>query len=58
MAQRKKYTQEQIVSLLRQVEVAMASGKTTSQASKETLITEQTYYRWYRNTRPFTAALH
>jgi transposase-like protein len=46
MAQRKKYTPEQIVSLLRQVEVAVASGKTTAQASKESLITEQTYYRW------------
>jgi hypothetical protein len=46
MVQRKKYTPEQIVSLLRQVEVAVASGKTTAQASKEALITEQTYYRW------------
>jgi transposase len=46
MAQRKKYTPEQIVSLLRQVEVAVASGKTTAQASKEALISEQTYYRW------------
>jgi len=46
MAQRKKYTPEQIASLLRQVEVAVASGKTTAQASKEALISEQTYYRW------------
>jgi transposase-like protein len=46
MAQRKKYTPEQIVSLLWQVEVAVASGKTTAQASKEALISEQTYYRW------------
>jgi hypothetical protein len=46
MAQRKKYTPEQIVSLLRQVEVAVAGGKTTAQASKEALISEQTYYRW------------
>jgi transposase len=46
MAQRKKYTPEQIVSLLRQVEVAVANGKTTAQASKEALISEQTYYRW------------
>jgi hypothetical protein len=46
MAQRKKYTPEQIGSLLRQVEVAVASGKTTAQASKAALITEQTYYRW------------
>ena len=46
MARGKKHTAEQIVSLLRQVEVAVASGKTTAQASKEASITEQTYYRW------------
>jgi putative transposase len=34
------------VGLLRQVEVAVASGKTTAQASKEAFITEQTYYGW------------
>ena len=34
------------MGLLRQVEVAVASGKTTAQASKEASITEQTYYRW------------
>lgn len=46
MARGKKHTPEQIVSLLRQVEVAVASGKTTAQACKEAAITEQTYYRW------------
>ncbi len=46
MARGKKHTAEQIVSLLRQVEVAVASGKTTAQASKEASIAEQTYYRW------------
>jgi len=46
MARGKKNTPEQIVSLLRQVEVAVASGKTTAQASKEAAITEQAYYRW------------
>jgi transposase-like protein len=46
MARGKKNTPEQIVSLLRQVEVAVASGKTTAQACKEGAITEQTYYRW------------
>ena len=34
------------MSLLRQVEVAVANGKSTARASKEALITEQTYYRW------------
>jgi putative transposase len=46
MGQRKKHTPEQIVSLLRQVEVAVACGKTTALASKEALITEQRYCRW------------
>ena len=46
MARRKKHTPEQIVTLLRQVEVAVANGKTTGQACKESSITEQTYYRW------------
>ena len=37
---------EQIVTLLRQIEVAVANGKTTPQACKEAQITAQTYYRW------------
>jgi transposase-like protein len=43
---RKKHTPEQVVNLLRQVEVAVATGKTTAQAAREAEITEQTYYRW------------
>jgi hypothetical protein len=46
MARGKEHTPEQIVSLLGQVEVGVANGKTTAPASKEALITEQTYYRW------------
>ena len=42
----KKYKPEQIVTLLRQVEVELANGKTTPQACKEAEITQQTYYRW------------
>ena len=40
---RKRHTAEQVVNLLRQVEVGIANGKTTGQACKEALITEQTY---------------
>ena len=43
---RKRHTPEQVVNLLRQVEVAVADGKTTAQAAKEAEITEQSYYRW------------
>jgi transposase-like protein len=46
MARGKKHTAEQIVSLLRQIEVAVANGKTTPVACRESGITEQTYYRW------------
>jgi putative transposase len=41
-----RYKPEQIVTLLRQIEVAVANGKTTPQACKEAEITPQTYYRW------------
>jgi putative transposase len=41
-----RYKPEQIVTLLRQIEVAIANGKNTPQACKETGITAQTYYRW------------
>ena len=34
------------MNLLRQVEVAVANGKTSPQACKEAEIVEQTYYRW------------
>ena len=43
---RKKHTPEQIVAILRQIEVAVASSKPIPQACKEAGITEQTYYRW------------
>jgi len=43
---RKRHTAEQVANASRQVEVGIANGKTTDQACKEALITEQTYYRW------------
>ena len=46
MARGKKHTPEQVVDLLRQIEVAVANGKTTAVACKEAEITGQTYYRW------------
>ena len=42
----KRYKPEQIVTLLRQIEVEIANGKMTPQACKEAQITVQTYYRW------------
>jgi hypothetical protein len=42
----RRYKPEQILNLLRQIEVAIANGKPTPQACKEAEITVQTYYRW------------
>ena len=41
-----RYKPEQIVTMLRQIEVSIANGKTTPQACKEAAITVQTFYRW------------
>ena len=43
---KKRYTPEQIVAILRQIEVAVANQKPIPQACREAGITEQTYYRW------------
>ena len=42
----RNYKPEQIVTILRQIEVQMANGKTAPQACKEAEIYTQTYYRW------------
>ena len=41
-----RYKPEQIVTLLRQIELEIANGKTTPQACRDAEITAQTYYRW------------
>ena len=41
----KRYKPEQVVNLLRQIEVEIANGKTTPQACRDAQITAQTYYR-------------
>jgi Transposase. len=46
MAKKKAFTPEQIVALLRHVEVAVGQGKTVQQACREAGTTEQSYYRW------------
>lgn len=45
MGRGKKYKPEQVVNLLRQIEVGIANGKTTALAYKEAGIVEQTYFR-------------
>src|SRR5665213_768552 len=46
MGNAKKQTPEQIVNILRQIEVVISNGKTAPAASREARITVQTYYRW------------
>ena len=41
-----RYKPEQIVTVLRQIEVAMANEKSTPHACKEASIHTQIYYRW------------
>lgn len=43
---RVRYTTEQIVVILRQVEVQCSQGKSIAEAVRQSGITEQTYYRW------------
>ncbi len=44
----KRYKPEQIVNLLRKIEVEIANGKTTPQAARKVGIAQQTYYRGTR----------
>ena len=45
---RKGHSPEQILNKLRQVEVAVAGGKSVGQAVREIGVTDHTYYRWRR----------
>jgi len=42
----KKYTPEEIIKLLRLVEIETGQGKTTAHSCKRLGFTEQSYYRW------------
>jgi transposase-like protein len=43
---KKRFSPEQIVTLLRQVEVTMGQGKSAQLACREAGISEQNFYRW------------
>jgi transposase-like protein len=43
---KKRFSAEQIVTLLRQIEVSMAQGKPTPIACRDAGISQQSYYRW------------
>jgi transposase-like protein len=46
MPRGRKVSPEQIVVMLRQIEVQLAHGTSLAQACKEAGISEQSYYRW------------
>jgi transposase-like protein len=43
---RKRHTPEQIIAKLREAEIALAKGQTTSQICRQLGVIEHTYYRW------------
>ena len=43
---RKRYTSAQIISMLREAEVALAQGQSVSQACRTLGASEQSYDRW------------
>lgn len=45
---RKRYSPEEIIANLREVEVRLSQGETTGIAVRALGVTEQTYYRWRR----------
>ena len=45
---RKRYTLEQIISMLREAEVALSQGQTVGQVCRVLGVSEQSYYRWRR----------
>jgi transposase-like protein len=43
---RKRYTSEQIITMLREAEVLVNQGSTVIEVARKLGIAEQTYYRW------------
>ena len=43
---KRRYTLEQIIGVLRQVDVKVSQGKNIGEICREIGIAEQTYYRW------------
>ena len=43
---KKRFSSEQIIAKLRQIEVQLAQGKSIALACKDAVISEQSYFRW------------
>ena len=46
---KKRFSAEQIISKLREVEVLQAQGTSIQEAARQLDISEQTYYRWRKS---------
>ena len=46
MSKRRKFTPEQIITMLKEAEVFLSQGKTVKEVSRQLGIHEQSYYRW------------
>ncbi len=46
---RKRYSSEQIISMLREAEVLLNRGSSVIEVSRKLGIAEQTYYRWRKS---------
>ncbi len=46
MGRGKRYKAEQVVQILRDIEAAVAAGKTTGEACRSAGIVSETYHRW------------
>ncbi len=44
---RKRYTLEQIIGMLREVEVRLSQGQTVGEICRGFGVSEQSYYRWH-----------
>jgi transposase-like protein len=45
---RRKYSAEEIIANLREIEVRLSQGESAAHAARAVGVTEQTYYRWRR----------
>jgi transposase-like protein len=55
---RKRFTSEQIITMLREAEVMVNQGSTVIEVARKLSISEQTYYRWrkeYNRYRPHSS---
>jgi transposase-like protein len=50
---RKRFKPEQIIAILREAEVRLAQGQTVGEICRGLRVSEQSYYRWRRETSDY-----